>query len=155
MLYSNSKYDNFVLKVDFKMAPKCNSGVFIRVGDQHDEVQTGLEIQVQDDYGKKPNPNSCGSIYDLVAPTKNACKPAGEWNTCMITADKNMITVELNGEKVASMDVDQWTTPGKQPDGQKNKYKNAVKDFPRKGQIGLQDHGREVCFKNIKLKVLK
>jgi hypothetical protein len=155
MLYADEKFGNFVLKVDFKMAPKCNSGVFLRVGDPKNEVQTGLEIQVQDDYGRKPTRNSCGSIYDLVAPTKNACKPAGEWNSYVLTADKNRLTVELNGEKVAEMDLDQWTTPGKQPNGDKNKYKIAVKDFPRTGLIGLQDHGREVCFKNIKLKPLK
>lgn len=155
MLYADGKFGDFVLKTDFKMSERCNSGVFIRVGNPKDEVQTGLEIQVQDDYGKNPNKNSVGSIYDLVAPSKNTVKPAGEWNTCVITANKNMISVELNGEKVAEMDVDQWTTPGKQPDGSKNKYKTAVKDFPRVGLIGLQDHGRPVCFKNVKVKPLK
>lgn len=155
MLYADQKYGNFVLKIDFKMTDRCNSGVFIRVGNPKDEVQTGIEIQVQDDYGKQPNKNSVGSIYDLVAPTKNTVKPAGEWNSLIITANNNMLTVEMNGEKIAEMDVDQWTTPGKQPDGSKNKYKTALKDFPRVGLIGLQDHGRPVCFKNVKLKVLK
>jgi hypothetical protein len=30
----------------------------------------------------------------------------------------------------------------------------ALKDFPRKGSIGFQDHGAPVCYKNIKIKPL-
>src|SRR5262245_9636293 len=58
MLYTDAPYDNFVLKIDFKMSKGCNSGVFLRVGDPRDEVQTGLEIQVLDDSGRKPSRNS-------------------------------------------------------------------------------------------------
>ena len=155
MLYTEAEYDNFVLKIDFRMTKGCNSGVFIRVGDPKNEVQTGLEIQVQDDFGKQPNRNSVGSIYDLVAPSKNTVKPAGEWNTFVITANKNIITVEMNGEKVATINVDEWDKPGLRLDGSKHKYKLAIKDFPRKGLIGLQDHGQSVDYKNIKLKPLK
>jgi hypothetical protein len=155
MLYTDAPYDNFVLKVDFKMSKGCNSGVFVRVGDPKDEVQTGLEIQVLDDQGRSPNRNSCGSIYDLVAPSKNVTRPADEWNSFVITANKSLITVELNGEKVAQINVDEWDQPGKRPDGSKHKYKLAIKDFPRKGLIGLQDHGRPVYYKNIKLKPLQ
>ena len=72
----------------------------------------------------------------------------------MISCNENLITVELNGEKIAEMDVDQWTTPGMNPDGTKNKFKYAWKDMPRKGHIGLQDHGGKVWFRNIKLKPL-
>src|SRR5207253_2246356 len=124
----------------------------IRVGNPKDEVQTGIEVQVLDDAGQKPGKHSSGALYDLVAPSKVVTRPAGEWNTFVITANKNILSVELNGEKVAEMDVDQWTTPGRQPNGDKNKYKQAVKDFPRTGLIGLQDHNHPVCFKNIKLK---
>ena len=40
------------------------------------------------------------------------------------------------------------------PDGTKNKYANALKDFPREGHIGLQDHGGKVWYRNIRLKEL-
>lgn len=72
----------------------------------------------------------------------------------MITCNENLIAVELNGEKIAEMDVDQWATAGMNPDGTKNKYKYAWKDMPRKGHIGLQDHGGKIWFRNIKLKLL-
>jgi hypothetical protein len=155
MIYADAEYDNFILKLDFKMSAGCNSGVFIRVGDPRNEVQTGLEVQVQDDLGKQPNRNSCGSIYDLVAPSKMPLKPAGEWNSLVITADKALISVEMNGEKICSINVDEWDKPGLRPDGSKHKYRNAIKDFPRKGLIGFQDHGKPVAYRNIKLKTLK
>ena len=64
------------------------------------------------------------------------------------------VTVELNGEKVTKMDVDQFTQPNKRPDGTSHKFDIAYKDHPRKGYIGLQDHGADCWFKNIKLRPL-
>jgi hypothetical protein len=155
MLYTDEQFDNYVLKIDFKMSKGCNSGVFLRVGNPRDEVQTGIEVQVQDDHGKKPGLHSCGALYDLVAPSKQTVKPAGEWNTFVVTVDKDRISVEMNGEKVSSINLDQWDKPGMRPDGSKHKFKMALKDFPRKGLIGLQDHGNPICFRNIKLRPLK
>ena len=154
-LYTLEQYENFVLSIDFKIDAGVNSGVFFRWSDLKDPVNTGIEIQVLDTYGReKPGTHDCGAIYDLVPPSKQTCKPAGEWNTVVITCDDNLIAVELNSEKIAEMDVDQWTTAGMNPDGTKNKYKYAWKDMPRKGHIGLQDHGGKVWFRDIKLKPL-
>lgn len=155
VLCSKERFGNFVFSCDFKISAGCNSGVFIRTADPKDPVQTGIEIQVLDSAGKaKPDKHDCGSIYDLVAPTKNTMKPAGEWNHIEITCDKNRIKVVLNGEAVAEMDLDQWTEAGKNPDGSKNKFAKALKDFPREGFIGFQDHGKPCWYKNIKLKKL-
>lgn len=156
MLYTKEKFGNFVLSCDYKMSKDCNSGIFIRVGDPKQEVQTGLEIQVFDSAGKaKVDKHDNGALYDALAPSKNPTKPAGEWNHCEITADKNMITVVVNGEEVVRADLDQFATAGKNADGSKNKYRKALKDFPREGLIGLQDHGHDCWYKNIKIKVLK
>ena len=153
--YAKEKYGNFVLACDFKVSKDCNSGIFIRTGEAKDPVQTGIEIQVLDSAGKeKMSKHDCGAIYDLVAPTKNTMKPVGEWNHIEITCDKNKIKVALNGEAIAEMDLDQWTEAGKSLDGTKNKFAKALKDFPREGQLGFQDHGKPAWFKNIKLKKL-
>ena len=153
--YAKDRYADFVLAVDFKVSPKCNSGIFIRTGNAKDPVQTGIEIQVLDSAGNaKPGKHDCGAIYDLVAPAKNPMKPAGEWNHIEITCNKNKISVALNGEAVADMDLDQWTEAGKGPDGAKNKFTKALKDFPREGLLGFQDHGQPAWFKNVKVKKL-
>jgi hypothetical protein len=152
--YAKDKYADFVLACDFKLSKDCNSGIFIRTGDPKDPVQTGIEIQVYDSKAEKPSKHDCGAIYDLVAPSKNALKPLGEWNHIEITCDKNKIKVALNGEAVAEMDLDQWTQAEKNPDGSANKFKTALKEFPRAGLLGFQDHGQPCWFKNIKLKKL-
>ena len=153
--YHREKLDNFVLSCEFKVSPGANSGIFFRVGDPNDPVQSGFEMQVFDSAGKAPDKHTCGAIYDAVAPSADAAKPAGEWNRVVITAERNLVKVVLNGRPVVDLDLDRWTEAGKNPDGTKNKFKTALKHFPRAGYIGLQDHNHPVCFRNIKLKRLK
>jgi hypothetical protein len=64
------------------------------------------------------------------------------------------VTVNVNGEQVTSINCDEWDQPGKRPDGSDHKFGKAIKDFPRVGYIGLQDHGHDVWYKNIKLRPL-
>jgi len=149
-------FGDFVLACDFKIAPGCNSGIFFRVGDLKDPVQSGFEIQVADSAKKaKPGRNDNGALYDAVAPSANATKPAGAWNHIEITADRSLVKVVLNGQQIVQADLDRWTEPHKNPDGTPNKFDKALKDFPRTGYIGLQDHGHDAWFKNIKVKPLK
>jgi hypothetical protein len=154
-LYTVEQFENFVLSIDFKVDKGANSGVFFRWSDLKDPVNTGIEMQVLDSYGKTtPDKHDCGAIYDIIAPKHQACKPAGEWNTAIITCNRNVISIEINGQKVAEMDLDRWTQAGMNPDGTKNKFKYAYKELPRKGHIGLQDHGNRVWYRNIKIKPL-
>jgi len=73
----------------------------------------------------------------------------------LITCNKNLITVEVNGAEVTRTDLDQWKAINKRPDGTDHKFDVAYKDHPRAGYIGLQDHGSDVWFRNIKLLKLK
>jgi hypothetical protein len=156
LVYTKERYGNFVLSCDFKVSPRCNSGIFFRVGNPRDEVQTGFEIQVFDSAGRAtPGKHDCGALYDAVAPSKNPMKPAGEWNHMEITADGPTVKVVLNGEQVVETNLDKFTEPRKNIDGSRNKYTKALKDFPREGHVGFQDHGHDVWYKNVKLKVLK
>lgn len=148
-LWTKARFGNFVLEVEFNTTG--NSGVFIRTDNPKSCVQTGIEIQVENP--GEPNRHSVGAIYDLVAPSKNAAK-AGEWNKYVITAQGSKITVVLNGETVSSIDLDQWTEAGRNPDGSGNKFKKALKDWKREGHIGLQDHGNKVAYRNLRIKPL-
>jgi hypothetical protein len=152
--YYREPFDNFVLSCDFKVSPGANSGIFIRTANREDPVQSGFEIQIFDSAGKQPGKHSCGALYDAVAPSAEVSKKAGEWNHIEITADRNVIKVALNGKQVVEADLDGWTEAGKNPDGTANKFKTALKDFPRKGYVGLQDHNAPVWFRNIKVKML-
>ncbi len=155
MLYSEEQYDNFILSLEYMSEPNVNSGVFIRWADLQRPVQTGIEIQILDTHGKEPaTKHCCGAFYDAKEPTRNVCKPAGEWNEMIITCDDSILVIEMNGEELVRADLDDWDTPHQNPDGSRNKFGTALKDFPRKGHIGLQDHGGKLWFRNIKIKSL-
>ncbi len=158
MLIHKEVYDNFQLSLDFRISPKCNSGVFIRTfplkpREGKDVGFNGIEVAIDDT--TTAGFHDTGALYDLVQPSKNAMKPQGEWNHMKITCDKNVIRIEVNDVEVTRTDLDQWTTANKRPDGTDHKFDVAYKDHPRKGYIGLQDHGSDVWYKNIKLLRLK
>ena len=153
--YHSQPLDNFALSCDFKVSKGANSGIFIRTGDMNDPVQSGFEIQIFDSAGRAPGKHSCGALYDAVVPSEEASKPAGEWNHIEITADRSVIKVVLNGRQVVEAALDRWTEAGKNPDGTKNKFTKPLKDFPRAGYVGFQDHKAPVWFKNVKVKKLK
>ena len=152
-LWTEKSFGDFVLDLEAKVSKGCNSGIFIR-SNPRSPVQGGIEIQVLDSHGKRPNKHTFGAVYDALAPTKDATKAPGEWNRVTITCDDNQIAVVVNGEQIIDMDLDQWTEGNKNPDGSKNKFKMPLKDFARQGHIGLQDHGRAVWYRNVRLKEL-
>ncbi|OHB77622.1 MAG: hypothetical protein A2Z25_05830 [Planctomycetes bacterium RBG_16_55_9] len=80
----------------------------------------------------------------------------GQWNHVTITAVDNKMSIVLNGEQIIDMDLNRWTQPHKNPDpdGSKNKFNTALKDFKREGHIGFQDHGANVWFRNVRIKPL-
>jgi hypothetical protein len=159
-LTTKRRYCDFVLELDFKVGAKAkaNSGVFIRVHDPNQNVNTGMEVQILDnaDYGVKWNAgNANGALYDLVRPAIDANKPIGEWNHFRITADGALVTVELNGKEIVKADLDRWTKAGQNPDGSHNKFPHPIGSLPREGFIALQNYGATpVWFRNVRLKPL-
>lgn len=153
LLVYDQEFGDFEFQCDVKMAvDRCNSGVFIRTSDLEDPVFTSLEVQILAPPGTSIH--DFGAIYDLVAPSKIATKGPGEWDTLNIHCQGPLIKVRVNGEKVAELDCDTLDKPGLRADGTEHKFKRAIKDFARKGYIGLQDHGTDVWFKNIKIREL-
>jgi hypothetical protein len=158
MMIHEKEWSDFVLSLDFRISKGCNSGIFLRTSPLKprpgkDVGFNGIEIAIDDT--ATAGYHDTGAIYDLVKPTRNVMKPAGEWNHIEVTSNNNLIAVELNGQKVTRMNVDEWTEPNRRPDGTSHKFDIAYKNHPRSGYIGLQDHGQDCWFKNIKLRPLK
>lgn len=154
-LATEEQFEDFHLELDFKIEPRGNSGVFVRWSDLADPVNTGIEIQILDSYGTEElTRHTCGAIYDLVAPSKDVFRPAGEWNHYLIRCEGPKISVELNGELVAEANIDDWAEAGKNPDGTPNKFTYAWATMPRRGHIGLQEHDGKLWFRNVKIKEL-
>jgi hypothetical protein len=153
MLVHTQQWGNFVLSLDFKISQGCNSGVFVRTYSLtprpgKDVGFNGIEIAIDDTTGA--GFHDTGALYDLVKPSRNAMKPVGEWNHAEIMCAGSHIEVVLNGEKVTRADLAEFSEPNKRPDGSIHKFDIAWRDHPRRGYIGLQDHGSPCWFKNIK-----
>ena len=140
-LWSEKKYKDFVLHVEYKYPPKGNSGIHFRVGDLKNPVNTGIEAQVLDSFGKKKvGPHDHGGIIRTVGASKNMSKKPGEWNKMVVTCKGHHLHVNLNGEDIVDIQLD----------------KTPVKDRPLEGYISLQDHGEpnNLHFRNIRIKEL-
>ena len=157
MLVYEKLLENFVLAMDFKITEKCNSGIFVRTMPL--EPRTGKDvgfngIEIAIDATPGPGFHTTGAIYDLVTTNMDSMKPVGQWNHIQITSNDGLIQVEVNGRLVSRIDLDLWTELNKRPDGSAHKFDIAYKNHPRKGYIGLQDHGSDCWYRNIKLKKL-
>lgn len=156
-LITDKEFENFELKLEWRIARGGNSGIIFPV---HEDKQyaytflTGMEMQVLDDKEAEDNKKEnhlAGSLYDMIAPMHHA-KPAGEWNAVTIRKENGHITFWLNGQKVVEVQMgsEEWKDLIA-----KSKFKN-WKDFAAypKGHIALQDHGAEVAYRDIRIKQL-
>lgn len=158
------KFKNFELTFDWKVSEGGNSGVFYLAQEVEGKpiYESSPEYQILDNVkhpdaklGKNGNRQSA-SLYDLVPAVPQNSKPAGEWNTGGILVYQGTVVHSQNGENVVEYHL--WT------DDWKNMVANSkFKDWPnfltaggenQEGYIGLQDHGNDVWFKNIKIKIL-
>jgi hypothetical protein len=141
-LWSEKKYKDFVLDLEYSYPPGGNSGVFFRVGDLKEPVRTGIEAQVLDSSGRQGplGEHDHGGIIGTVGASKNMSKKPGEWNRMIVTCKGSHLQVALNGEKIIDVKLDE--TP--------------MRDRPLQGYIGLQDHGEPntLRFRNIRIKEL-
>lgn len=90
-LVSKEQFQDFKIQAEYKLDTNSNSGIYLR---------GRYELQVLDDFGKEPFDRSHMSVYGWHAPTVNASKPVGEWQTMEATVVGNRVTVFLNGKKV-------------------------------------------------------
>ncbi len=160
-IWTKREYADFELTLSYKLSPGANSGVFYRT-DKNNPVQGGFELQLMDNEGFQKKANRVlparklnGSFYDGVAPAKDFSKPVGQWNKLVLRCEGSVVTCHINEGKCFQVNLDDWDTPGKNPDGSENKFKSALKDLPRKGRIGFQNHGQVVWFKEISLRPLR
>lgn len=90
-LISDKKFWNFILSLEFRLAPHANSGIALR---------GRYEVQLADDADRPPSNRGTGAIYNRIAPNYNAAKPAGEWQMLTVRLVGRQVTVILNGIRV-------------------------------------------------------
>ena len=153
-LASNEEYGDFDLRIEWKIGPMGNSGVFYRVAEPGNPASTAIEYQIADNARKASveNPDRrSGAAYGLYAPRPGVSHQPGDWNSLRIVAQGQHVEHWLNGQKVTSFDV-----------GSDDFRRRAEAKFPgragfaeaRRGRIVLQDHGSKVWFRNARIRVL-
>lgn len=157
-LVTNEEYENYDLKFEWKMGDDGNSGVFINVV-ENDTIPaawfTGPEYQLlgikHPDYAVDTKRSGC--IFGFSSGNASAStKPAGEWNSSEIKQENGKVQFFLNGIKTAEAD---FTSPQWKEAVSQSKFAGFHEFGKRtKGKIGLQDWGKGVSFKNIKLREL-
>ena len=132
-------YEDFILRLEYKIERNSNSGVFLRTSEQGRPAFAGMEIQIIDHPDHTTDVKATAAIYDSVAPSRNMSKPLGEWNALEITCIGRRVAVRHNDVTVVDADLDA--------------YPELRERLPR-GYIGLQNHGTPVAFRNIGIKAL-
>jgi hypothetical protein len=166
------KFKNFELSFEWKVAKGSNSGVFYLAQEIKGEPIwiSSPEYQILDNIdhpdaklGENGNRQSA-SLYDMIPANPQNALPVGEWNQAGIMVYKGTVVHKQNNKIVLEYHL--WTSKWNEliinskfkPDG----------DFPlaytllsnlggveKEGYIGLQDHGDDVWFRNIRIRILE
>jgi len=163
IIYGDSPFSNFHLKLEWKISEGGNSGIFYlgQETDDYDYIwKTAPEMQILDNekhpdakMGTNGNRQS-GSLYDLIPAEPQNAKPVGEWNQVEIMVYKGSVWHKMNGEKVVEYHL--WTPQWYDmvADSTFPELNEDWAEVASEGYIGLQDHGDDVWFRNIKIKEL-
>lgn len=154
------KFKDFDLKLEWKIDSAGNSGIFYLGQEIPDEPvwKSAPEMQILDNVGHvdaklgKNGNRQAGSLYDLIPAVPQNAKPIGEWNSVEIIVSQGTVVHFQNGEKVLEYHIGT-------PDWNKMIKESKFKDFPEFGKyvegfIALQDHGNNVWFRGMKIKVM-
>lgn len=159
IIYATKKFKNFELSVDWKVGKMGNSGIFFSVREVPGQpvYYAAPEIQILDNIDATDNKipsHLAGSLYDMIAADPKTVKPAGEWNTIVISMKDGKVTHTQNGVKVVEYEM--WT-PAWDEMVAKSKFrtfKGFTEGIDKTGFIGLQDHGYPIWFRNVKIREL-
>jgi hypothetical protein len=151
-LGTEKQYADFELRLEYRLPPGGNSGVYLRAPDSGHISRVGMEIQLLDDndprYARLNYYQYTGALYHVAAPTQRATKPAGQWNELAIRLDGRLLIVTINGKQVLHADLDAC-----------RKDPAVAKEHPglarTTGRIGLQHHHNRAEFRNIRVKELR
>ena len=157
-IITKEQYESFELTVDWKISPGGNSGIMFKVQEtQGPSYQTGPECQVQDNKGGH-DPQKAGWMYALYPASVDATKAAGEWNRFVLKVQKTATGTykcehTMNGTLYVTYEIGSADWNEKVA---KSKFAK-MEGFGKadKGHICLQDHGNEVAYKNLKIRVLE
>ncbi len=154
-IITDASFDDFELSFEWRLAPDGNSGVKYFITENRNSA-LGHEYQLvtanDPEASEQPTKHVTASFYDVL-PTRMSIKlrPAGQFNESRILVRGNHVEHWLNGEKTLAYELGSAEVKAAVA---KSKFKNLA-GFGEKlrGHLLLQDHGGEVWFRNLKIRV--
>lgn len=173
------KFRNFELELEWKVSKGGNSGIFYLAQEVTTKNEDGTEryepiyisapeYQVLDNanhpdakLGVDGNRQSA-SLYDMIPAKPQNQNPFGEWNKARIMVYKGTVVHGQNDANVVEYHLwtQQWTDMLQASKFSQEKWPLAFELLNNcggenhEGYIGLQDHGDDVWYRNIRVKVL-
>ena len=146
-LRSDEQYGDFNLRLEYRLQPGGNSGVYARVpregGHRGRELvggPSGVEVQILDDaaeqYASLEAYQYSGSVYAIAPARERVCRPAGEWNTLEVDCRGTTYRVFHNGTLVVDATEAEFAE---------------LKNREPSGFLGLQNHSEAVWFRNVRV----
>ncbi len=138
-LRTEEVFENFILRLDFKTFYGAESGVFFHAPLHGRISKVGFELQIGG--SGRTGLHSTGAIFGAAAPLKQAARHWAdkEYDQLEIVMDWPTLKVRLNGQLVQDLNCEQH---------------ELLRLKPRLGYIGLQDRGKPVHFRNLRVKRL-
>lgn len=173
------KFRNFELELEWKVSKGGNSGIFYLAQEVTTKNEDGTEryepiyisapeYQVLDNanhpdakLGVDGNRQSA-SLYDMIPAKPQNQNPFGEWNKARIMVYKGTVVHGQNDANVVEYHLwtQQWTDMLQASKFSQEKWPLAFELLNNcggenhEGYIGFQDHGDDVWFRNVRVKVL-
>lgn len=150
-IHTEKEYDDFVVRLEFKLPPGGNNGLALRYPGTGDTAYVGMcELQVLDsEHPKYANLDARqfhGSAYGMVAAHRGYLRTTGEWNFQEVAVSGSRIRVELNGNVILDADLALVTEfMGNRPHPGKDRTQ---------GHFGFAGHSDPVEFRNVRIKPL-
>ncbi len=150
-------FRDFHLKVDWMISEGGNSGIFYlgREKEGRPIWHTAPEFQILDN-DRHPDAQrgidgnrKAASLYDILPAEPQNTVPAGEWNHAEIIVYRGSVFHRQNGEDVLEYHLG---TPAWEEMVEESKFDVELFGKYIEGVIGLQDHGDDVWFRNIKIR---
>ena len=174
------KFKNFILELEWKVSKGGNSGIFYLAQEVKTVREDGSEkyepiyisspeYQVLDNanhpdalLGVDGNRQSA-SLYDMIPAKPQNQNPYGEWNKAKIMVYKGTVVHGQNDANVVEYHLwtDQWTQMLQASKFSQEKWPLAFELLNNcggenhEGYFGLQDHGDDVWYRNIRIKVME
>jgi len=165
-LWTVAEYEAFNLRFEWKVAPGANTGIKYLIqasavdrlrdsqGEFLHETSLGYEFQLVDDASAagRADLHASGALYNYLAPTERAARPAGNWNTGRLVLQADNVEHWINERRVLAYRLGSPELLAALATKKLNSARMMERLAKRRSPIAFQHHESQVWFRAIQLR---